>query len=45
MEYRAGKENLLADASLRKDKYFLDSTEEQDFIPHSIKPKEDHPEL
>jgi len=36
IEHTAGKENLLPDALLRKHKYSLDPTEEQDFLPQSI---------
>jgi len=45
IEHRAGKENLLADALSRKHKYFLDTNEEQDFIPQSIDPTEDNSNL
>jgi len=44
IEHMAGKENLLADALSRKQKYSLDPTEEQDFIPQSIDPTEDKTE-
>jgi len=42
IEHTAGKENLFADALFRKHKYYLDPTEEQDFIPQSIDPTEDN---
>jgi len=45
IEHTAGKENLLADALSRKNKYSLNPTEEQDFIPQSIDPTEDNSNL
>jgi len=45
IEHMAGNENLLADALSRKQKYSLDPTEEQDFIPQSIDPTEDNSNL
>jgi len=44
MEHAAGKENLLADALLKKDKYFLTPIEEQDFISQSIESTETNTE-
>jgi len=44
IEHTAGKENLLADALSRKQKYSLDPIDEQDFIPQSIDPTEDNTE-
>ena len=45
IKHTAGKENLLADALSRKHKYYLDPTEEQDFIPHSSDPTQDNSNL
>jgi len=45
IEHTAGKENLSANALSRKNKYSLDPTEEQDFIPHRIDPTEDNSNL
>jgi len=42
LKYTAGKEHLLVDALSGKDKYSLDPTEEQDFIPQSIDATEDY---
>jgi len=45
IEHMAGKENLLADALSRKNKYSLDPPEEQDFIPQTTDPTEENSNL
>jgi len=45
IEHTAGKENLLADALSRKHKYYLDPSEEHNFIPQGIDSIEDNSNL